>query len=219
MENLLAIIILVLPGIAASYIAKMLGPSESKPTSDYEKTVIGLVFSIPGILITWGIASIFLCGATNFRNFQNQILYMPNFLIYIITVFFVALVIAFLWDKKVREKILNWTNRRRDGKRPLIYYETAWEQFVGKEKEGFIRVYQIDKKDCSVIGIFDSSWMPGDQEKGILLKCTEELKEWNTWFENPIRTYIDTNTKTVYEYFPKTAFNDAKEKVKNTTIS
>jgi len=210
--NLLGTILLVLPGIIASYLARMIGPSESKTSTDFEKTVIGLLFSIPGILLTWGAASIRFHKKLSIIDFEAITLKMPCFIFYILTVFIVALLIALWWEKQGRRFILNWTYKKRDGLRPVLSSESAWEKFVGSEKEAIIRVYQIDKKECAIVGLFEASWTPGAQDKGMLLICTEQFQAWNGWLEKPERTYVDTVTKTVYEFFPPSAYEDAKRR-------
>lgn len=210
--NLLGTILLVLPGIVALYLAKMIGPSDSKPSTDFEKTIIGLLFNIPGFLFVWGMASIRSHQKLSLLEFEAAILRMPCFIYYMILVFCVALLVALWWDKYGREYILSWIDKNREGQRPAIGSATAWEEFVGSEKEAIVRVYQIDKKECAVVGIFKASWMPGDQEKGILLTCTDQFQPWNEWLEKPIRTYVDTASKMVYEFFPPSAYEDAKRR-------
>ncbi|HJV46637.1 MAG TPA: hypothetical protein VJ824_13060 [Bacillota bacterium] len=215
MDTLLGTIFLVLPGIIAFYIYKMIGPTSSKAMTDYERTIYGLIYNIPGMLLAWGILSINSHQKLKFDEFKNIIFVMPCIIFYFAFVLCTAIFCAYWWHEKGHEFLLKWVNKGREVNRPRIMSVTPWEQFVGNEKEGLLKIYPIGEENKAIIGIFSLSWMPGDTEKGVLLYDTDWLTQYNDWLKTPQRTYVDTVTKTVYEFYLLSDYNEARERAKS----
>jgi hypothetical protein len=213
-DALIGNIIFVLPGLVAYFITRRIGPAESKPRPDFEKTAIGLLYNIPGLLLMWLGISIGMGKAVSFQSFQSKVLSMPYLLIYLLVVFISALISALLWDDRGQNLLDKWVNKKRlDANRPIAYDISTWEEFFNASDQAFFAIYPLGEKNKMIFGYVHRAFQTGDQDKGVVLKNTEELKEWFNWFGKPILTYVDIVTKTVYEYYPASAWEDAKRRV------
>ncbi|MCL6597936.1 MAG: DUF6338 family protein [Alicyclobacillus macrosporangiidus] len=212
MSNLLETLILVLPGLVSVYVQSAIGPARDRPPSDYERTVLGLACNIPALLVAWGALSLRQRKSMSLQDFESAVLHMPCILYYLVFSLIAAWFLAVVWDGYLREMFTRVTNSYRAGRRPRSSPETVWEQFFGPEPEAFIRIYPIGERDKFVLGNVRAGWRPGDVDKAILFDATEELRLWDGWFGNPERTYVDTVTKMVYEWYPASAWADAQRR-------
>jgi hypothetical protein len=133
MDNLLGIMILVLPGILG-YVSKQIGPTETKTRSDYEKTTIGLLLNLPGLITCWIGYSVMKGRFTTFTEFHASILKLGHFLLYVIFAFLSSLLIVIIWDIRGRNFIGSKLNEiRKLNNHPKGSYVSAWESFIHRQ--------------------------------------------------------------------------------------
>lgn len=222
MDPLLTTLILVLPGLTAFSVVRQTAPVDGKQYSDLDKTITGLLCNVPSLAIAWLVVSIYFNTSVDFARFSSSIL--SNVFVFILYMVF-SLSLSWLtatWlEDNVQDTIKNWVNRKRTSmKRPMIYRESAWEAFFGTEEEAIISVYPMGQRESAVTGMIERAFQSGEVDKGIFLRISGELSPWLNWMGNPVRTYIDTASQTVYEMFPMTALQEARhraETVKEST--
>lgn len=210
LDNLISIIILVLPGLIGYFFLGNIGPAENKDLSDYEKTVTGLMLNVPGLIIVWAIVCFRRHQRLSLSKFLTILMNFPDFIYYLLSVLFISVILAAIWNFGLK-KLFGWFVNfvRKTSGRALNSEEMPWEGFIGGQLEGLMRIYPLGEREKFILGIIKVVSVPGGHDNGILLSGTEQLKELDDHFVAPLRTYVDPASQMVYQIFPATALDDA----------
>ncbi|QQE81539.1 hypothetical protein GI364_24885 (plasmid) [Alicyclobacillus sp. SO9] len=191
-------------------VADHFGKASAKKMSDYEKTLFGIAWSVPIMLVVWRLYVWILRPHVGLQTFILGLSPKYHAIWYLGTASIVALIAGYMYGKLGVSLVEFLINLLR-GKDSFSYSTSVWETFSGNREEALIRVINLANPTQPYLGTLDRWSTSTESENGLLLKNTDEMVRLNKYLRYPIRTYYNTATNTVYEYF---TLNQEKEALK-----
>lgn len=192
-------LLFVFPGVLAMLFVRQFGPSGSQTLSDFEITLYGSALGIP-IFVFLFILRNWIVGSVPFSKFITDSETQSGIIEYLIASIIIAFIFGVVIGKWLRKTFDAFINviRHRDSKK---HSESVWDAFAGNRSEALVRVYALGDKESSYIGILKRWSDIGDTESAIMIMHADEFSVLNPYLKYPKRSYLNTATNTVYEYF------------------
>lgn len=206
MDNLLAYIILLAPGLIVMLINDRVGSDLKGKYTNTERIVMAILLSIPVL-----ICNLFFLGLkkgsiaeANITVLQNEIQSLGGLLFFSITSILIALVVYNCWQKSFKKVTLDLVNKFRTdaGKAEVNGGSVVWDDaFHGSDPQALCVVLKDTKSYGSPI---KSSEVISD-ERCLLLKDCKTVEDVVVKYNVPIiNTYIDTKSGiAIHIYDPK----------------
>lgn len=212
MKEYIATLLLIAPGFIVRIIKDILIPGD-KTKSDFEKTVLSLIYGIPVFLINYIVLEyrLKIDSILDLTVKFNSLSFIVKFAILtLITTIIVALVISFL-NSKLMLKIINLI-RGKFGEHEIGRGQSVWNAFWAEGQP--YKAVAIYKGDKLVTRGFRYKWTTSaDEDKEIVLEAEDIFNAHEDWFNVVDKTYYNVNTDiTIKEYNLDKLYSEQKNK-------
>lgn len=213
MEQYISLLILITPGFIVRYLHKKLTSGE-KEKSDFNKTIISLIYSIPILFINFIIILIFTDIET-FTDFINNFKLISFAISYMMltlgTVFFFTLAWSYI-HPRYTTKVINII-RESNGLSKIAEKKTVWDMFIDNGSRN--QALSIYKNGKEIAKGFKKHWScPQNIEQEILLEFEDIIDEHSECFKKIERIYYNIDKDIMIKEYNLDEFYDKAQKCK-----
>jgi len=145
MNSLLVTILLVLPGFVTMMIVESIGPSTERTLSDLERTLLGVLFTLPSSTLSWFVMSwIRWQPITSMNTFITLFSNVPFDLCYVAAQLAISWWVAHQWVFRWRVKLenhINWHRAKHGLQR--INHRPPYEEFFSTAHNPIIEIVDM----------------------------------------------------------------------------
>jgi hypothetical protein len=193
-----------LPGFLAKFVSDYVAQAKDA-SSEVKVTVLSIVWNIPSIFGGWAVMSAIhhkLLTSSQFMKDLQSLPWMGGYFVIATVVDFGIGQCVLKIFKNVLSRTLN--KARTDAGLPQISDGLPWEKFIGTEESSIIKIYLLGKPTETLIGILETAYQQGDEQRGITLSETGEYQLFSDILQTPSRTFVEFDSQLVFEIFTKT---------------
>ncbi|ABO51120.1 hypothetical protein Dred_2610 [Desulforamulus reducens MI-1] len=206
MDNLLAYIILLAPGLIIMLINERVGSHPSAKYTNTEKLVMSVLFTLP-VLIGNMLLLYLKTGIANVPQLQEEIKGLSGLILFTISSILFSIFFCYLWHGYIKEnfvvELINKIRRDKD-KCDLNEGNLVWEDAFHGRKGLAVRVIL---KDAKVYGSPTNMSENISDERCLLLADSEIVKDIVENHNVPVReTYVDTKSGVAVEIYDSEKF-------------
>lgn len=219
MNSLFDTIFLLIPGFTTLFWIEAWTTKASTNPSELERTLKGLMFSIPVFAINWFCFIlahlIWPRNVPQLLTFNEMKAAFSNLVvvaIYISLSFVVAYLVALAWVKVCRPQILRLVNgpRLKDGLSTVGKFEQVWDQVFGIADNQVVRIRSINGPSTELCGIINRTSNPTNGEHVFELVATKHVELRKERLKEPLSTFVDFDRNIVIDvYDPESLFTGA----------
>jgi len=215
MDNLIAYILLLAPGLIVMLINERAGSHPASKYTNTEKLVMAVLFSVPVLilnLVLFGIKNGNM-GYANVSSLQMEIQSVGSLIFYSVSSVLFSYFVSWCWQYFIKKRlVIEWINKlRREGNKADINEgNLVWEDaFHGKEAQA-VRVTLKDSKFYgSPVNMSESI----SDERCLLLDDSETIRDIVEKYNIPLsKVYVDTKSGIAVEIFDSVQFSEAYDK-------
>jgi len=220
-ENFLATLVFVLPGLLAYYWMKAFGVEPSEKHNFYEMTAISVLLWVPVTVLNLFLYNLvafinhkvykltYISDLSQIQNYTDNIRFLVGYLlISSITSFLIAYVVT----GKIYDKFLALVNGVR-GKRNLSRFSkmtTVWAEFIVPYGVKVVGISKLGDPQKEIIGCIRKASRPSEPERNLVLDDIEDCTTIVKNYKVPvIKVYTDTRSGVVVRLFDPDKVNEA----------
>jgi hypothetical protein len=216
LDNLLAYIILLAPGLIIMLINERIGSHPSVKYTNTEKLVMSVLFSVPVLICNLALIRLKTGEAAYIGQLKQEIQYLSGLIFFSISSILFAIGFSFLWNKFLKEHyVIELINKFRRDKEKCDLNEGSlvWEDaFHVKEPQAVMAILKDEKLYGSPIngseGISD--------ERCLLLSDSKIVEDIVITYNVPIdKVYLDTKSGVAVKIYNSQKFQEAFIKFSN----
>lgn len=206
MDNLLAYIILLAPGLIIMLINERIGSHPSAKYTNTEKLVMSVLFSLP-VLIGNMVLLHIKAGTANINQLQEEIKGLSGLLFFLCSSLLLSILFCYMWHGYIKEGyVVELINkfRRQKGKCDLNEGNLVWEDAFHTDERLAVRVIL---KDAKVYGSPTNISENISDERCLILADSEIVKDIVENHNVPVdKTYVDTKSGVAVEIYNSAIF-------------
>jgi len=212
LDNLLAYILLLAPGLIVMLINERVGSHPSAKYTNTEKLVMAVLFSIPILIGNLVLLALKNCSleTANITVLQAEIKTLKGLIFYAVSSLLMAYVVSSCWNgfmkKEFATKLINKC-RKRHNKAELNEGNLVWEDaFHGEEPQAV----KVILKDATVFGSPVNMSENISDERCLLLADSKIVEDIVIEHNVPVdKVYVDTKSGVAVEIYNAIKFKEA----------
>lgn len=217
--------ILLMPGLIAMYIDRIITANHKDNNSNYEWIFSALFFNIPAFTLTWLLIwlanKVFVeCGISkswklsSFSVLMGKLDSLKFVFFYIVVSLLVGIIVGYfiaLQRKKgsLLFRFLNWLRKSQD-KSDLLGAPSPWDKLFNNRKEPVI---EIIKNDGESVKGFLKDFSLGDEPRELVLGDFDVVEKWHKYLERVKSVYYHLDSNTLIRIYDKTEYIDTLKKM------
>ena len=201
LTNVLITITFFLPGFLAKFVSDYLSQAKDAK-SEVQITIFAILWNVPGIFGGWVVFSFVRKQLLTSQQFTHVLQALPWMLVYFVG----ATVLDYLIGRGVLAIARHFLSGRLDRVRTETGLQKLtdglpWEKFLGVEDNAVIKIYPIGDKSKTLIGVLETAYQPGEEQRGITLLETAQYQDLLDALTIRSRTFLEFDSQLVFELF------------------